>query len=86
MNMQTAEFERLYEIACAADDAFERALKNSSAQVLDAGPCQPAASIWKQSLHKMPNTMPTINCASISEIQKGINSLFIIHSSLLPTI
>ena len=27
MNMQTAEFERLYEIACAADDAFERAIK-----------------------------------------------------------
>ncbi len=27
MNMQTTEFERLYEIACAADDAFERAIK-----------------------------------------------------------
>ena len=27
MNMQTAEFEKLYKIACAADDAFERAIK-----------------------------------------------------------
>jgi hypothetical protein len=27
MNMETAEFEKLYKIACAADDAFERAIK-----------------------------------------------------------